>query len=123
MVVFWKSVNKQPGLDRLDSFVGWDAYDSKSKSHTLKDYISKTSFERQAYTLDQLKKIMQTGDKLELFWFNINEVGLTDIKETKNSDGSINKSGRWLVEKGYGLHPNLAETIIPWDSILKEIGL
>jgi hypothetical protein len=65
---------------------------------------------------------VKQADKLELLWFNTNEAGVTDVKETKNSDGSISKSGRLMSEKGYGLHPNLAETNIPWDAILEEIG-
>lgn len=120
LFVCWKSVDEQPKYDRLGSLGPMETFENNK--YILKDY-NETSFIKHGKSIDDLKKYMQQGDKLELLWFNTNEAGYIDVKEIKDPSGFTYKTGTLNAEKGYGLHPNLYETEIPWDSMLEEIGI
>lgn len=123
-------------LDQIEAFI--TSTDSKTKyySHgpiSLKlDYSSgsaqllemfPSTFKFYFNSEEKLKSFINKYNKLEVYRYNIGEVGINDFKSERQSDGSYYGSYGYNAEKAYKLHPILLETKISWDDLKSEIEL
>lgn len=96
-------------------------FDIKTMQLSLKDY-SDTTLYGYASSLEELKTLMRSGDTLDIYWYNLKEVGFTDVKKEVIGNAT-NYSATIMQWKGYGLHPNIASAEIPWGAIMTELGI
>lgn len=113
VAVYWQSLNSKPDNDNT-YFLSTDVNAGKfSTDPSSLVGFKDATFTKNAKSLKELKNYMQSGDKLDIYWYNVKEAG------AQVNSNSI----RILYEKGYGLHPNIAETTIPWSDIITKLGI
>ncbi|MCM8712135.1 zinc ribbon domain-containing protein [Clostridium sp. SYSU_GA19001] len=117
-----KDAMGNPALDSLVMAICSDkeAYHTTSLSYAqamVKDGKLVPFVETEGATADiHAESIIEMANKypkMQVLRYNVNEVGMT-----KQNDTYIIHS-----EKAFGLHPPVVEGNIPWDEILKDLGL
>jgi len=111
--VYWQSANSTPDYYDTCNLGTLVASGKMSTDPSTLNGFKDAVFTRNANSLEELKKYMQAGDKLCLYWYNVSEVGAA------GDDGSVQIHN----EKGYGIHPSIAEAIIPWSDIISSFGI
>jgi hypothetical protein len=117
--------NNEMGLPALDGLImavcsDKEAYHTTGLSYAEAIYNNgdiKPFLETEGATANisaqSIKELAAKYPKMQVLRYNQNEVGMT-----KEGDAWITHA-----EKAFGLHPPVAEGNIPWDEILKDLGL
>lgn len=86
--------------------------------------IFPTKFLIYFYSKDTLKDFIDQYNKLEVYRYNVGEVGLRDFKSEKSDvgDGYMGSYG-YNSEKAYKLHRIVLEVDINWQDLKADLGL
>lgn len=82
-----------------------------------------TKFTIYFYNKENFKKFMNTYTNLEVYRYNIGEVGINNFKSEKNEIGGYMGSYGYNAEKAYKLHPMILEVDINWEDLKADLGL
>ncbi|NLI92111.1 MAG: zinc-ribbon domain-containing protein [Peptococcaceae bacterium] len=117
--------NNEMGLPALDGLImavcsDTEAYHKTGLSYAQAIYNNgniKPFVETEGATANisaaSIKELAKKYPKMQVLRYNQNEVGMTKTGDTWTTH----------AEKAFGLHPPVTEGNIPWDEILKDLGL
>lgn len=83
-----------------------------------------TRFVMTFYNKESLKNFINKYDTLEVYRYNVGEVGINNFKSEKSDvgDGYIGSYG-YNAEKAYKLHPIILSVDINWSDLETDLGL